>query len=60
LTGATDDDRAALRALNVILARGTLARRIVRSLGKTPSRERIQRVYRELCECLSEGRMFFS
>jgi carboxylate-amine ligase len=60
LTGASDDDRAALRALDVIFSRGTLARRIVRALGKAPSRERIQRVYRELCECLSEGRMFFS
>jgi carboxylate-amine ligase len=60
LTGATDDDRAALRALNVILARGTLARRIVRGLGKAPSREQVQRVYRELCDCLSEGRMFYS
>jgi carboxylate-amine ligase len=60
LTGTTDDDRAALLALNVILARGTLARRIVRRLGKTPSRERIRSVYRELCDCLSEGRLFLS
>jgi hypothetical protein len=60
MPGATEDDRAALRALNVILARGTLARRILRRLGKTPSRERIRLVYRELCDCLSEGRMFLS
>jgi carboxylate-amine ligase len=58
MTGATEDERAALLALNVILARGTLARRIVCRLGKTPSRERIRTVYRELCDCLSEGRMF--
>ncbi|MGA6992887.1 MAG: glutamate-cysteine ligase family protein [Candidatus Deferrimicrobiaceae bacterium] len=57
---ATEDDRAVLRALNVILARGTLARRIVHRLGKTPSRGRIRTVYRELCDCLSEGRMFLS
>jgi glutamate---cysteine ligase / carboxylate-amine ligase len=60
LTRATEDDRAALLALNVILSRGTLARRIVRRLGKTPSRERIRSVYRELCDCLSEGAMFYS
>jgi len=60
MTGATDDDRATLRALHLILARGTLARRIVRRLGKAPSRERIRTVYRELCDCLSEGQMFLS
>ncbi len=60
MPGATEDDRASLLALNVILARGTLARRILRRLGKSPSRERIRSVYRELCDCLSEGRMFLS
>jgi len=58
LTGWTDDDAAVRDALQVILSRGTLARRILDRLGDNPSRERIQRVYRELCDCLSEGRMF--
>jgi len=58
LTGSTDDDAAVRDTLQVILSRGTLARRILDCLGDTPSRERIQRVYRELCDCLSEGRMF--
>jgi len=58
LTGWTDDDAAVRDALQGILSRGTLARRILDRLGDNPSRERIQRVYRELCDCLSEGRMF--
>lgn len=58
LTGDTEDDRSAREVLNVILSRGTLARRILGRLGKIPSPQRIRRVYGELCDCLSEGRMF--
>ena len=58
LTGSTEDDAAVRETLQVILSRGTLARRILDRLGDTPSRERIRRVYRELCDCLSEGVMF--
>ena len=57
-TGGAGDDAAVRDAMQVILSRGTLARRILDSLGNDPSRERIRRVYRELCDCLSEGRMF--
>ncbi len=58
LPGDPKDDGTVRGVLDVILARGTLARRIVRALGKTPSLERIRTVYRELCDCLAEGQMF--
>lgn len=45
-------------ALDVILERGSLARRIVEACGASPSREKLAAVYRELCDCLAEGRMF--
>lgn len=48
----------ARNVLDEILARGTLARRIVRALGKSPSLDRIRTVYRKLCDCLAGGRMF--
>jgi len=44
--------------LHVILGRGPLARRILRSVGSEPSREKLRDVYEELCACLEEGRMF--
>jgi gamma-glutamyl:cysteine ligase YbdK (ATP-grasp superfamily) len=44
--------------LRVLLERGPLARRILRALGKDPSRQRMEAVYRELCDCLAAGRMF--
>ncbi|CAN5251040.1 glutamate-cysteine ligase family protein [soil metagenome] len=45
-------------ALTNILFRGTLASRMMRSLGEAPSRERIAEVYCELCSCLAGGRVF--
>lgn len=45
-------------ALHIILEQGTLAHRILRALGHDFSRDRLQTVYRELCDCLDEGRMF--
>jgi gamma-glutamyl:cysteine ligase YbdK (ATP-grasp superfamily) len=44
--------------LNIILEEGTLSRRIMRAVGETAEKKRIQRVYRELCNCLQEGSMF--
>ena len=44
--------------IDVMLRRGPLARRILRSLDGDPSRERISVVYRALCECLEQGRLF--
>lgn len=45
-------------ALEVLLARGPLSRRILAACGDAPSRARIDEVYRELCDCLGQGRMF--
>jgi carboxylate-amine ligase len=45
-------------ALSVILGEGPLARRMLTALGATPSRTRQAAVYRELCACLAEGRVF--
>jgi gamma-glutamyl:cysteine ligase YbdK (ATP-grasp superfamily) len=45
-------------ALDLILEQGTLARRIVRAVGRTPEHPRVRRVYAELCDCLDAGRMF--
>jgi gamma-glutamyl:cysteine ligase YbdK (ATP-grasp superfamily) len=45
-------------ALDVILAQGPLARRIVRATGRHPSRQKLHAVYATLCDCLRDGRMF--
>jgi glutamate---cysteine ligase / carboxylate-amine ligase len=45
-------------ALQTLLDRGPLARRILSSVGTEPSRTWIATVYRELCDCLAGGRMF--
>lgn len=44
--------------LDTILSRGPLARRIMRALGETFDRPRLESVYRELCDCLADGRLF--
>lgn len=44
--------------LRVILQQGTLAHRILRAVGPQCTRARLETVYRRLCECLHEGRMF--
>lgn len=44
--------------LQVILREGPLARRILRAAGGDYSREKLIVVYRELCGCLDEGKMF--
>ncbi len=40
------------------LARGPLARRILDELGPDPSRDRLEGVYRRLCDCLAEDAPF--
>jgi glutamate---cysteine ligase / carboxylate-amine ligase len=45
-------------ALDHILERGPLARRILAAVGPDADRPRIERVYRELCECLVTDRLF--
>ncbi|MDA1161823.1 MAG: glutamate-cysteine ligase family protein [Planctomycetota bacterium] len=47
-------------AMDTILSHGPLARRVVRSLPAEPSREQLAAVYRELADCLAEGRLFES
>jgi glutamate---cysteine ligase / carboxylate-amine ligase len=45
-------------ALRMILEQGPLARRILAGLGSDISRQRIEAVYRGLCESLAAGKMF--
>lgn len=45
-------------ALDVIEQEGCLSRRIRLALGKDPDRDQLKAVYRELGECLDEGRSF--
>jgi carboxylate-amine ligase len=44
--------------IDVILTQGSLAQRIVNSTGTQPSRETIATVYRKLCACLEQNKMF--
>jgi gamma-glutamyl:cysteine ligase YbdK (ATP-grasp superfamily) len=41
-----------------ILARGPLARRLLRAVGETPSRQALAALYEHLCECLEHGVFF--
>jgi glutamate---cysteine ligase / carboxylate-amine ligase len=45
-------------AMNVILDKGPLSRRILRAAGRKPGRLRLGRVYESLCDCLMNGEMF--
>jgi len=45
-------------AVDAILREGPLARRILHAAGAAPTRERLHDVYRELCGCLEDGRLF--
>ncbi len=45
-------------AVQALLNRGPLARRILSAVGPDPSRDRMAAVYRQLCDCLAGGRMF--
>ncbi len=56
--GAQIPEPAVSQALAAILERGTLARRILRSVQDDYSREHLVRVYRDLCGCLAAGRLF--
>lgn len=44
--------------LELILNQGSLARRISRVLGETPSRENVINVYHRLTQCLANGELF--
>ncbi len=57
-TNARSQQTSVRPALQTLLDRGPLARRILSSVGAEPSRAQIAAVYRELCDCLAGGRMF--
>ncbi len=47
-------------SLDTILQHGPLARRILSAVGKDCRRSYLAQVYRELCNCLSENRLFLA
>ncbi len=51
-------ENEAWQPLQTILDSGPLARRILVALGAEPGRGQLAEVYRELCACLAEGRVF--
>lgn len=46
-------------ALALILEQGPLARRLLRRLGRTPTRKQLHETYARLCCCLAEGKLFY-
>jgi carboxylate-amine ligase len=51
-------NESVMKSLDVILGRGSLSTRILKALGGFRSRAAIADVYREMAECLAEGRPF--
>lgn len=48
------------RETDVILKEGTLAQRVINALGQDQSKENIISVYKKLCGCLGQNKMFYS
>jgi carboxylate-amine ligase len=46
------------REIDVLLTQGTLSRRIIKALAGDSSKENIVRVYKHLCDCLAQNKMF--
>ncbi|MGC1242763.1 MAG: glutamate-cysteine ligase family protein [Chryseosolibacter sp.] len=46
------------KEIDVVLNEGTLSSRIIKALGNDHSKENITTVYRHLCDCLAQNRMF--
>ena len=46
------------REIDIILEEGCLSERILHALGKDTSRENIANVYKHLCDCLEQNKMF--
>lgn len=44
--------------LHTILKHGTLARRLLQATGENPDIQKLTTVYKNLCDCLEQGRMF--
>ncbi|MBF8270559.1 MAG: glutamate--cysteine ligase GCS2, partial [Gammaproteobacteria bacterium] len=55
---AGDEDSFWRETIRFILQQGTLASRICKAVGHSARRSHIEEVYRILCECLVEGRLF--
>ena len=51
-------DQQSEKALEHYLRRGTLATRIAAALPAEPGRADLERVYRELCDCLAQGQPY--
>lgn len=49
---------AGRREIDVILNEGTLSQRIIRALGQDHSKENISGIYRRLCDCLAQNKLF--
>lgn len=49
---------ASRQIIATILQHGTLARRILAALGEGFDQTRLEAVYRQLCDCLAQGRLF--
>lgn len=55
---ALDEQPEVANAINVIVSRGNLSKRIVDALGNNPSEDKIREVYAELAACLQKGSVF--
>ncbi|MCX2741881.1 carboxylate-amine ligase [Pontibacter anaerobius] len=53
-----DDQPEVANALNFIISRGNLSKRILEALGDEPSEEKIRQVYQQLAVCLQKGSVF--
>lgn len=58
LTGQTSKRELWREALGVIFRYGPLARRILQTIKTDYSREHLQEIYRQLCVCSDQGKMF--
>lgn len=56
--GAPEERKLWQAPLETILEQGPLARRILKAVGKDLRRSYLAETYRELCDCLSENRLF--
>lgn len=57
-TMTLDEQPEIAYAINVILSRGCLSKRIKEALGDNPSEDKIRNVYASLARCLQEGQVF--
>lgn len=53
-----DEQPEVANALNIIVSRGNLSKRILTALGTSPTEEKIREVYHQLAVCLQKGGVF--